>query len=152
LVASALGLRAAPEGAPAAIADRLGRRPVLLAIDNCEHVLDVTRELVDDLLVRCPGLRVIATSRQRTGLPDETVIRLGPLADDEQVDLFCDRAARLRGDFEPSPPVRQLAADVCRLLDGLPLAVELAARREAAFGLRQLRDRLASGLDILEPA
>ncbi|MET7396528.1 BTAD domain-containing putative transcriptional regulator [Dactylosporangium sp. NPDC005572] len=148
-VATAVGLRApaGPDALVGNIADRLTGRPALLVLDNCEHVRGPAHELTKTLLARCRSLRVLATSRQRLGLPGEKVLRLGPLADDDQVTLFCDRAALLRADFTPTPDVRE----ICRSLDGLPLAVELAASREAVFGLRQLRERLAAGLDVLEP-
>ncbi|QOV34405.1 winged helix-turn-helix domain-containing protein [Streptomyces ferrugineus] len=154
-VATVLGLRAAPEGDVTAVADRLGGAPALLVLDNCEHLLPTVRELVAELLGRCPALRVLATSRQRLGVPGERVVRLGPPSEEEQVELFCDRAALLRDGFAEGPGAAEtgaLVAEICRLLDGLPLAVELAAHREAVFGLRQLRERLSAGLDVLEPA
>lgn len=146
-VVAALGVRSAPEGEVAAVADRLGRAAVLLVLDNCEHLTTAVRDLVREWSVRCPGLRVLATSRRRLDVPGERVVRLGPPAEEEQVELFCDRAALLRDGFRPSEAVRE----VCRMLDGLPLALELAARREAVFGLPQLRERLSAGLDVLEP-
>ena len=148
-VGAELGLRAASAGIGAAIAERLGHGPVLLVLDNCEHVLDAVCGLVEELLVHCPGLTVLATSRRRLGVRGEQVIRLGPLPEQDRIALFCDRAALLRDGFDGGrPEVRE----ICDLLDGLPLAVELAARREAVFGLRALRDRLAGGLQVLEPA
>ncbi|MGK5682028.1 BTAD domain-containing putative transcriptional regulator [Actinoplanes sp. URMC 104] len=151
-VAGALGLRFAPRGGAAAIADRLGTAPALLVLDNCEHLLDAVRELVEEIVARCPGVRVLATSRQRLGVAGERVLRVGPLPEDDRVALFCDRAALLRADFPRDARSRALAAEVCRLVDGLPLAVELAARREAVFGLVHLRDRLGAGLQVLDPA
>ncbi|GAA0487471.1 hypothetical protein Ade02nite_11570 [Paractinoplanes deccanensis] len=151
-VAGALGLRATPRGAVAAIAERLGGTPAVLVLDNCEHLLDAVRDLVDQILVRCPRVRVLATSRQRLGVAGERVLRLGPLPEQDRVALFCDRAALLRSGFPADGRSRELAAEVCRLVDGLPLAVELAARREAVFGLAHLRDRLGEGLQVLEPA
>ncbi len=150
-VAGALGLRSAPRGGVAAIAERLGADPALLVLDNCEHLLATASQLVSAVVARCPGVRVLCTSRQRLAVAGERVLRLGPLPEPDQVTLFCNRAAMLRADFDASPRNRQLAADVCRLLDGLPLAVELAARREAVFGLAQLRDRLSAGLAVLDP-
>ena len=148
-VGAELGLRAASVDIGGAIAVQLGIGPVLLVLDNCEHVLDAASGLVAELLVRCPGLTVLATSRRRLGVPGEQVVRLGPLPEPDRVALFCDRAALLRVGFDAHrPEVRE----ICALLDGLPLAVELAARREAVFGLRALRDRLAGGLQVLEPA
>ncbi|MFE9647644.1 BTAD domain-containing putative transcriptional regulator [Streptomyces sp. NPDC006365] len=151
VVATALGLRAAPEGSARAVADRLGGEPALLVLDNCEHLLTAARDLVAELLARCPALRVLATSRQRLGVAGERVVRLGPLPEGHQVELFCDRAALLRDGFDASAHTRRLVGEVCHLIDGLPLAVELAARREAAFGLPELRERLSAGLDVLEP-
>ncbi|MGP4044627.1 BTAD domain-containing putative transcriptional regulator [Streptomyces sp. 2A115] len=155
-VAASLRLRAAPEGDVTAVADRFGHAPALLVLDNCEHLLPVARDLVAELLARCPALRVLATSRQRLGVPGERVVRLGPPPEHDQVELFCERAALLRDGFregvEASEPTGVLVAEICRLLDGLPLALELAAHREAVFGLRQLRERLSAGLDVLEPA
>jgi predicted ATPase/DNA-binding SARP family transcriptional activator len=151
-VAGALGLRAAPEGVAAAIADRIGSEPALLVLDNCEHLLSGVRELVPSLLGRCAGLRVLSTSRRPLGLRGERVARLAQLPEADLVELFCDRAALLRADFEASDTDRAIVAQICGILDGLPLAVELAARRESAFGLAALRDRLAAGLAVLEPA
>jgi predicted ATPase/DNA-binding SARP family transcriptional activator len=150
-VAGAFGLRSAPRGGVAAIAERLGAEPALLVLDNCEHLLAAVSELVAAVVARCPGVRVVCTSRQRLAVAGERVLRLGPLPEADQVALFCDRAALLRANFDDSPRTRELAGDVCRLLDGLPLAVELAARREAVFGLVQLRDRLSAGLAVLDP-
>jgi predicted ATPase len=148
-VAATLGLRAASADLGAAISERLGDGPALLVLDNCEHVLEAACELVGELRARCTGITVLVTSRRRLGVPDEQVIRLGPLPEPDRIALFCDRAALLRDGFDGDrPEVRE----ICDLLDGLPLAVELAARREAVFGLRALRDRLAAGLQVLEPA
>ncbi|MFB4314964.1 BTAD domain-containing putative transcriptional regulator [Actinomadura sp. 21ATH] len=151
-VAGALGLRAAPRGGAAAIAERLGAAPAVLVLDNCEHLLEAVRALVDEIVARCPGVRVLATSRRRLGAAGERVLRLGPLPPADQVALFCDRAALLRAGFPDDARTRELAAEIGGLVDGLPLAVELAARREAVFGLVHLRDRLGAGLQVLDPA
>ncbi|MEV4282947.1 ATP-binding protein [Actinoplanes xinjiangensis] len=121
-------------------------------MDNCEHLLEPVRALVTELIARCPGLRVLATSRQRLDVAGERVLRIGPLPAGDQVALFCDRAALLRADFTGDARSRELAGEICRLVDGLPLAVELAARRESVFGLVHLRDRLGAGLNVLDPA
>ena len=148
--AATLGLQAAPDGAESAIADRIGAQPTWLVLDNCEHVLDEARRLATVLVARCPQLRLVVTSRQRLDVAGERVLRLGSLESAEQVALFSDRAALLRADFTARSSHE--IAEVCALVDGLPLGVELAARREAVFGLRQLRDRLAGGLAVLDPA
>jgi predicted ATPase/DNA-binding SARP family transcriptional activator len=151
-VAGALGSRTAPRGGVAALAERLGAGPATLVLDNCEHLLEPVRELVAELISRCPDLRVLATSRHRLDVAGERVLRVGPLPVGDQVALFCDRAALLRADFTDDARTRELAAEICRLVDGLPLAVELAARRESVFGLAHLRDRLGAGLNVLDPA
>lgn len=149
--AAALGLTSAPTGTVDALVDRLSGGPFLVVLDNCEHVRDGAAQLAATLLARCPELRLLATSRRRLDVAGERLVRLAPLATDAQVDLFCDRAAMLRPDFDDSADARRVVADICRQLDGLPLAVELAAQREPVFGLRQLRDGLAVGLDMLDP-
>jgi predicted ATPase/DNA-binding SARP family transcriptional activator len=151
-VAGALGLRTAPRGGVAALAERVGTMPATLVLDNCEHLLEPVRALVGELVARCPELRVLATSRHRLDVAGERVLRLGPLPAEDQVALFCDRAALLRADFHDDSRTRELAAEICGLVDGLPLAVELAARRESVFGLAHLRDRLGAGLNVLDPA
>ncbi|BAL87078.1 putative AfsR-family transcriptional regulator [Actinoplanes missouriensis 431] len=151
-VAGALGMRSAPRGGVTALAERLGASPSVLVLDNCEHLLDAVRVLVSELIARCPEVRVLATSRQRLDVAGERVVRIGPLPASDRVALFCDRAALLRADFRDDSRTRELAAQICELVDGLPLAVELAARREAVFGLAHLRDRLGAGLNVLDPA
>ncbi|PVZ06401.1 BTAD domain-containing putative transcriptional regulator [Actinomycetospora cinnamomea] len=147
-VAAGLGLQAAPAGAAAAVAEVIGAQPLVLGLDNCEHVRAAAGRLAVLLLASCPQVRLVATSRQRLGVPGERVLRLAPLAPPEQVELFVDRATRLRGDFDAAAPTVEA---VCALVDGLPLGVELAAGREAVFGVTGLRERLAGGLAVLEP-
>ena len=99
----------------------------LLVVDNCEHVQDAAAHMVLALLERCPRLRVLATSRETLRLPGELVWTLGPLAPDEAVELFTERAEALRpgagGD-------RATIEQICARLDGVPLALELAAGRD----------------------
>lgn len=149
--AAALGLASAPTGTIAALVDRLSDGPFLVVLDNCEHVRAGVADLAATLLARCPRLRLLTTSRRRLDVAGERVVRLAPLSIEAQVELFCDRAAMLRADFDDSPDARRVVAEICRQLDGLPLAVELAAQREPVFGLRQLRDGLAAGLGVLDP-
>lgn len=149
--AGTLGLASAPAGTVEALVDRLSGGPFLIVLDNCEHVRVGAARLAATLFTRCPQLRLLATSRRRLDVAGERVIRLAPLSTEAQVELFCERAAMLRADFEASADTRHVVADICRRLDGLPLAVELAAQREPVFGLRQLRDGLAAGLGVLDP-
>uniref|UniRef100_UPI003B839AC0 ATP-binding protein n=1 Tax=Nonomuraea lactucae TaxID=2249762 RepID=UPI003B839AC0 len=135
-----------------------GDRPGLLVIDNCEHLLDGVRDLVGIILSSCPAIPLLATSREPLGLAAEHVSRLAPLAlphpDQDlsrvpSVALFLDRACRIR----PGPPPTQAelgtVADIVRRLDGMPLAIELAAGRMSTFSLADLRDRLDRSLDLL---
>ena len=140
--------------APAALA-RSFPESTLLVLDNCEQVIDGCADLVVALLERSPSIRVIATSRQPLGAPGEQVWRVGgldvpePVADgpdrpaDGAVALFIERARAASSAFDPDAPG---AADsvqrICRWLDGMPLAIELAAARVPVLSLQQLADRL----------
>ncbi|KQY44394.1 BTAD domain-containing putative transcriptional regulator [Cellulomonas sp. Root137] len=136
----------------------LNSRPGILLVDNCEHLLDPVRDLLAVVLPACPQLTVLATSREPLGLPGEHTVRLAPLplpgADDDpahvaSVALFLERAARVRTDPAASAAELALVADIVRRLDGVPLAIELAASRLSAFSLRDLHDRLDRSLDLL---
>ncbi|MCV2488682.1 winged helix-turn-helix domain-containing protein [Geodermatophilus sp. YIM 151500] len=136
----------------------LGDRPGLLVVDNCEHLLDSVRDTVATVLASCPRLSVLATSRERLGLAAEYAFRLPalPLPDSEpdlaavpSVALFLDRARRVRAGPPPSPAELRTVAEVVRRLDGMPLAIELAAGRLSTFSLTDLRDRLDRSLDLL---
>jgi predicted ATPase len=123
-------------------------------LDNCEHLADTCARLAEDLLRGCPEIRLVATSREPLGVPGERVFRTGslvvPAADDapdaiaraEAVILFGDRATAAQGSFELAPDTAPVVAHVCRRLDGLPLAIELAAARTASLSLDDLGSRL----------
>jgi predicted ATPase/DNA-binding SARP family transcriptional activator len=159
-VAVALGLGPGPS-VRAAVLEYLSISAVLLVLDNCEHVLGDVRMLAEEILRRCPRVRLVATSRRRLGLAAEQVLPLAPLpvpgpgeaaqgaALTAAARLFTDRMRRVRPSFALTSDTLPAVADICRRLDGLPLAVELAATRAAALGLEPLRDRLAGGLDLL---
>ncbi|MFB9902759.1 ATP-binding protein [Allokutzneria oryzae] len=130
-------------------------RRLLLVLDNCEHLAEPCAALVERLLAWCPELTVLATSRQPLGLPAERVFALGPLAapaagcfdaSNPAIVLFRARA----GTALPSGAEAEAdVATICHRLDGLPLALELAAARVPSLGLRQLRERLEGGLELL---
>jgi predicted ATPase len=137
------------------LVERLRESQLLLVLDNCEHLADICARLAEHLLRACPEIRLLATSREPLGVPGEHVFRTGSLAvpatDDaadaigraEAVILFADRAVAAQGGFELDSDTAPLAAHVCRRLDGLPLAIELAAARTASLSL----DDLGSHLD-----
>jgi predicted ATPase/DNA-binding CsgD family transcriptional regulator len=161
VVAAALGIPEQP-GVPAgeAVARVLARQQLLLVLDNCEHVIGAAAELCAGLLAACDEVRVLATSREPLGVAGEARYRLGPLtlpgpgdlADpggSEAVALFADRARSADPRFALDG---QTAAGVARLvarLDGMPLAIELAAARVEALGVTQLLDRLDDRLELL---
>jgi len=162
-VASALGVDARDSTPRTAVCEYLGAGSQLLVVDNCEHVLVGARELIQALLGACPQVRIIATSRHRLGLPGEQVMPLDPLlteaadvpvqrlSDSPPVRLFVDRLRRLRPTFPMTAETVELSAAVCRRLDGVPLAIELAAAQVAAVGLEPVLDRLGD-LDVLADA
>ncbi len=115
--------------------------PALLVLDNCEQVVGDVAVRVRTLLAACPGLSVIATSREPLGLTGETLLPLSPLGTDA-VRLFADRAAAVRPGFTITDENRDVVAGICAALDGLPLAVELAAARLRQFTVEELARRL----------
>jgi predicted ATPase/DNA-binding SARP family transcriptional activator len=149
--AAALGVQGSVEDLDAVLVDVVGGRAVTLVLHSCEHVLDAARALAERFLGAGPDVAVLATSRVRLGLPGEKVVRLAGLGADEQVELFRDRATLLRGDFVMTDEVEAQVRSIGRKLDGLPLALELAAGREAVFGLAQLDAQLAEALHVVTP-
>src|SRR5215213_3281262 len=156
-VANALGL-AGDDGdsVHARVVGPLVEWRCLLVVDNCEQVLDAAAELVDMLLSSCAGLKVLATSREPLGVSGEQVWRVPGLAlssdDDAPSDalsLFVDRVRLADAAFVPDRHQRRLIASVCRRLDGLPLAIELAAARVDSLGIEQVADRLDDMFTVL---
>jgi predicted ATPase/DNA-binding CsgD family transcriptional regulator len=152
-VAAVLGIREAPDTPVLELlAGVLGRQQVLLVLDNCEHVLDVVARLCEAVLPLADDVRVLATSREPIGVGGETRYRLGPLAvprpgPDQPgrcaaVELFADRARRVDPGFALDDASAQVIGQVVARLDGMPLAIELAAARVEALGLGGLLDRL----------
>ena len=124
-------------------------RPVLLVLDNCEHVLDDTAVLVEDLLRHCPGLSVLATSREALGAEGEALHPLGPLPSSAAVRLFADRAVAVDPGFVVDDANRGVVTGLVRRLDGLPLALELAAARLRTTTLSDLDARLSDRFRVL---
>jgi predicted ATPase/DNA-binding SARP family transcriptional activator len=153
-VASALGIEQLSGDPVRALERALAGAPGLLVLDNCEHLIDAVAELAMALLSNCPRLRILTTSREPLGLDGEHVIAVAPLpvtgandADGTAVTLLLDRVRASRPGWRPTPEELASARQICAELDGLPLAIELAAARERAFGLAgvaaHLRDRFA---------
>ena len=130
------------------LAEHCGRRRMLIVLDNCEHVVDAAARLVEALLERCPELTVLATSREPLGVPGELLRPVEPLPDPVALRLLADRGAAARPGFsvEDDP---EACAEICRRLDGLPLAIELAAARLRMLTPRQIADRLDDRFRLL---
>ncbi|WP_103352129.1 LuxR C-terminal-related transcriptional regulator [Amycolatopsis sp. CA-128772] len=127
-VAATLGIPVEPTaGAARSVATDLRDRRVLLCLDNCEHVLDGAAEVALELLRSCPEVAVLTTSREPLGVPGETVWRVPPLAVEEAVALFVERAGAVRPRFTLDASSVAAVRSICTRLDGIPLAVELAA-------------------------
>ncbi|QYN37583.1 winged helix-turn-helix domain-containing protein [Pseudonocardia sp. DSM 110487] len=157
-LAAALNLNVVRGDVLTACVSVLAHRAGLLVIDNCEHLVDAIRDTVEVLLAGCPDLRILATSRERLGLAAEYTFRLAPLplpgSDRDlshvpSVAVFLDRAARVRPGPAPTPAELRTVADIVRRLDGMPLAIELAAGRLSTFSLTDLHRRLDRSLDLL---
>ncbi|WP_406393429.1 ATP-binding protein [Streptomyces sp. NBC_00887] len=138
------------------LSHRSRNRPFLLVLDNCEHVVDAAAALAETLLTHCPRLRILATSREPLGVPGEAVRPVGPLPPHPAHRLFAERARAVRPDFRPDEGTEgkdaedsQVIAEICRRLDGLPLAIELAAARLRMLTPRQIADRLDDRFRLL---
>jgi predicted ATPase len=127
-------------GAKDGLADHIGERELLLLLDNLEQVVDAAPEL-SSLVEACPNLRLLVTSRELLRVRGEVEYAVRPLADSEAVDLFCVRAGAERG---------ETVHELCRALDNLPLALELAAARASVLSPQQILDRLSDRLDLLK--
>jgi predicted ATPase/class 3 adenylate cyclase len=146
-VALSMGLGATTDPLAAAIAV-LAARQTLLVIDNCEHVVDSAAVLIDALTAACPDLSVIATSREALGIDGERVMAVRSLDPaTTAVELFEERADAAGADVEPMP--RGLVEHVCRRLDGIPLAIELAAARAATLGVSAIAGALDDRFSFL---
>ncbi|MFF3175084.1 BTAD domain-containing putative transcriptional regulator [Streptomyces sp. NPDC057900] len=152
--AGAEELRAVERGGAeplARLTEHLSGRRVLLLLDNCEHVIEAAAALTDHLLARCPELTVLATSREPLGVPGEFVRPVDPLPDPMALRLFADRGAAALSGFRVDADERTAAAcaEICHRLDGLPLAIELAAARLRMLTPRQIADRLDDRFRLL---
>jgi len=144
----------------ATLVAHLETRRTLLLLDNCEHLLGPCDDLVERLVAAAPDLTVLATSRERFGAPGERVFRVPSLdvpataepedlARCESVRLFLDRAAFVQPDFELTSENAAAVGDICRTLDGMPLAIELAAARVQVLSAREIREKLKDRFRLL---
>ncbi|MFG2682966.1 BTAD domain-containing putative transcriptional regulator [Streptomyces sp. NPDC048392] len=158
-VVNALGLRetvlltgdrpAVQDDPVALLVEYCASRTRLLVLDNCEHVIGAAALLAETLLTRCPGLTILATSREPLGVPGESVRPVEPLTPDQAHRLFTARAAAVRPDADALPRDEDAVAEICRRLDGLPLAIELAAARLRMLTPREIADRLDDRFRLL---
>ena len=137
-------------GIEEAVIHRLSGAACLLIMDNCEHLLGACAELVARWMRACPELTVLATSREGLGLAEEHVFRLSSLSEAAAVTLLAQRAAQARVGFVITAANLQAMSEICRRLDGIPLALELAAARLASFSPAQVADRLADAVGVLD--
>jgi predicted ATPase/class 3 adenylate cyclase/DNA-binding CsgD family transcriptional regulator len=158
----AVGAPVQPGRPPAdLLAEHLGARRMLVVLDNCEHLVEAAADVVADLLKRCAGVMIVATSRERLGVEGEATWTVPPLSlsaesgdreDSDAVRLFVERAHEARPDFDPSPAELQLIASICGELDGLPLGIELAAARVRLLGLMEIDAGLTDRFRLLTRA
>lgn len=150
-VARALGLPEQADQPTATVLLRFLRdRQALVLLDNCEHLLDATAELITALLARCPALTLLTTSREPIGVPSEVSWRVPSLSlADEAIELFADRARHTKPDFRLTADNAGTVTEICRRLDGLPLAIELAAARIRALSPSELLTSLHDTFRLL---
>nr|WP_269329901.1 BTAD domain-containing putative transcriptional regulator [Kineosporia babensis] len=135
------------------LVEALSGQDAVVVLDNCEHLIEPCAELAEFLLARCPELTVLATSREPLGIVGESIWPVRPLstqaAESPAVQLFTDRAALVRPGFALTPENIDAVTEICRRLDGLPLAIELAAARMRSLGPEALAGRLDNRFRLL---
>ena len=131
------------------VARYLARRQALVVLDNCEHVVESAAEVLADLLAAALALKVVATSREPLGVSGEVTWAVPPLNDEDAVELFTDRARQARPQFQLRLEDADAARSICRRLDSLPLAIELAAARTRALAPRDIAARLKDRFELL---
>ncbi|WP_232667010.1 BTAD domain-containing putative transcriptional regulator [Pseudonocardia sp. TRM90224] len=149
VVAAAVGLPAVPGDLTAATVRVLADQRGLLVLDNCEHVTDAAAELVLALLDGCPDLRILATSRGPLGIDGEVTLPVRPLPVDRAVELLVDRVEAVLPDWVPTADDTAAAQRIVESLDGLPLAIELAAARARLLGIADIAERLDDRFALL---
>ena len=163
-VATVLGLKEQPgKSLTQTLTEHLKHKQLLLLLDNCEHLVDACATLADTLVCQCPGVRVLATSRQALGITGEQTYRVPSLSlpdrtkaptpqslsTYESVQLFIDRALLVRSDFQVTNQNAPALASLCCHLDGIPLAIELAAARVRSLSVEEIEGKLDQRFRLL---
>lgn len=149
-LATMLGVRPLPGRTPVEAAVlHLAERRALVLLDNCEHVVETCRHLADALLRGCPDVTVVATSREPLGLGGETTWRVPSLRRSDAAGLFIERAVKVRPNFAVTDDSASHVAEICQDLDGIPLAIELAAARVRVLSVERIAAELADRFHLL---
>ena len=149
-LAQALGLQESPFIPLASlVTDYLRNKTILLIFDNCEHLIAACARLVDDLLHQCTGLKILVSSREALDIAGEVAYRTPPLADSESSRLFVERARADNSTFSLADSNAASIAQICTRLDGIPLAIELAAARTKLLSVDQIAARLDDRFKLL---
>jgi predicted ATPase/DNA-binding winged helix-turn-helix (wHTH) protein len=162
-VAASLGCGAGTRAEVTPLINLLRKKQMLLVLDNCEHVVDGAAALAETLLACAPGLHILATSREPLRTRSERLLQLPPLGlpatatpltatralESPAVQLFVERAMDSQDDFELTDATAPVVVDICRKVDGLPLAIELAAALVGLFGIREVASRIDDPLGLL---
>ena len=142
-IAKVFGLQEHPFGPlPTLVLDYLRDKKILLILDNCEHLIEACARLADELLHQCAGLKILASSREALGIAGEVSYHVPSLADAESTELFVERARAVNPNFKLTEGNAAYVAQICRRLDGIPLAIELAAARVKLLAPEQIAARL----------
>ncbi|MCP3974113.1 MAG: hypothetical protein GY720_06430 [bacterium] len=142
--------------AVAYVVEFLKERRALLLLDNCEQVIEAAAAVAEAILLACPSVEILATSRDRLGIPGELLWRTPPLEisgrSSDAIRLFTDRAQAVNPSFSPDELELELIASICRKVDGMPLAIELAAARVRSLPVEEIARRLDTDLGVLRGA
>ncbi len=131
------------------VTDYLRDKTILLLLDNCEHLIDACARLANDLLHQSRGLKILASSREALGVAGEVAYRMPPLANSESIQLFAERARAANAHFDLTDANLSAIAQICQRLDGIPLAIELAAARVKLLSPEQIAARLDDRFRLL---
>lgn len=152
-IAQAMGLTLASRGEPLEnLVHALKLKRALLLLDNCEHLIDAVAEVAAAILKACPHVKVLASSRQPLAIAGDHAYRLPSLEESSAVTLFVERATAADQRFVLNDENAPQVAEICRRIDGIPLAIELAASRTAAMSLRQIAEKLNERFRLLSQA